>query len=197
MKQFPFFFFLLILVSSCATLKHPARIKYASTKLSIDTIPVQRILIVGSGASPTRLFMDKLSASLTRQFNVKKTVCEYFYFGAATELLTAKLGAHLADHPYDVVLVFSEQLKSAVHNYSQDYTYSPMGGNLYGASVGIREKVLRYDQQFLVKTFIPGDLNNSIWESAMRVSFDFLESDQYEKISKLIIASFVENNMIK
>lgn len=160
------------------------KFSFEERKIDSTTKQLDSILILGVGSTASRIFLDKLSATLIYDLKHKKNVtAQYSYLGKTNELIKEELKKD-DTKKYSGILLFIP----ADTSYFTTTTIS-------GQYVSLTR--MDYSQDFTIQLYLAEDVVKPAWTSYISVNCDLRKSYIQSKISKKILEILKENKHIK
>ncbi len=158
---------------------------------------VDKILIIGIGATNTRIFLDKLTDKMVKQFKKNKVDVDYLYLGrgvpearvAFKKLPVNNYPAILLFLPKDSAFFFLDE----VVEYYPGPSFGVGGGNVQR---GVRPALI-YEQAFDIQLFTGEETRQLVWAAEMEIAGELTRRTIYPRISEEIIRQFKRYGYIK
>lgn len=138
-------------------------------------------MVVGTGSSATRIFIDKLANELNIKFKKSKIKLEYQYLGK-TYTDAAKKLSNFTDSSFDSYLIFSPKDTSSFNGYVAQGYFST-------------SDVIWYHQNFEVSFYVVNK-REPVWKTLLDVNTDINEIKVYSMIVNYIYKAFKANGYI-
>lgn len=174
------------LLAGCAPQKY---IDYKEFKNKLSKNNFSKILMVGTGTSGTRFFLENLSDELNRKLKEKEIETEYHHLGNNQTKATDLYNEIISKNKFDAVLHFSQldETKNPIVLTSSLGGIPLSNGSSVIYSYTIRE--IRFHQLFLMQYFDFSNMATSLIDVNLNVNMDFINPKDYKKLSNHIITS--------
>lgn len=149
----------------------------------------KRILIVATGSSGARLFLDRLTNVLNSKFASENVTTSYDYLGYVPDEkieIDKRFKDIIQNKSFDAVLYFGQS----------DKPINPVQINDF-INRNSHYRIVRYQQTFSIQLFEFLHLQNAIWETELRLNFDFTQSPVYLSIADKIIGNLKLNKIVR
>lgn len=180
---------------------HPCLFSQRIKKTSFEEITADpsnqkfdSILIIGTGSTATRIFLDDLVTELTEKFDTRNVVTTYRYLGNKREMLNEFLDT-FRNMDYKVIMIFQPGERASMYTKSSKGVYYLPLGDMNFVSPGRKEK-LNYEEEFLIVLYENNQGKRDFWKASLKVHSDPGKSRLAKKISNWIFSSFKKNKYL-
>ena len=188
------FFQLLLICILSISLQNCLRTYYGSSSLSetnknASVKPIKKVLIVGVGSMPSRVFLSNLSKELSSSLAQNNIQSNYNYIGQIPRLSHVDINK-IKNENYDSYLILTP-VDTSFTNLKKDVGFYVVPlGNGYRASGDLVGN--QYKEKFYVDLYTnTNDSAQKIWQGILTVDFDFGLLEKYKKIAREIVDKMV------
>jgi hypothetical protein len=161
---------------------------YQETRNNFQAPKVQKILLVSTGTSGTNFFFEMLSEELNNKLKFKGIQTVYYHLGNNKDLADKSYREIIQNADYDVVLQFAQmdETRNPIFASTGSGTVPLANGS---ANYSYNTRSVRFQQMFMVKYFDFQNLSNSAIDANLTICLDFLNPNEYNKLTGIIINS--------
>jgi hypothetical protein len=172
------------------------RITLTETKTNTQQIHIRNLLIVGSGATTTRAFLELLSSNLISSLKDKNVDAEYYFQPADATQATNASKQLLADS-FDAILEFkpmdssqysqtvSRRKNDIIRLFPQRQTYPTYSRSVY------------FKENFDIQLYTPKNRTTLIWAATLDLYCDLSKMTQINRITDKLLSSLKANKVIR
>ena len=156
----------------------------------IDTVnkEFKSILILGSGSTATRIFLDNLSEVLIKKLKSEKIKSVYYYLNKASDTLSETFIA-ISKNDYDAILIFNPEdtaIFKSISKVNKNHISLPTIIGNYTAISPTTSITTSYHQSFNLNLYSHDDKSKALWEANLVVDFSMSGLSNYQNISNKI-----------
>jgi hypothetical protein len=180
----------IVLLSGCIIIPtYNTSISLKSSDQNEQGIPINNVLLIGTGTMASQIFLDNLSTELIRSFKAKSITADYSYKGKVPDLLTLKIDSLVTDQ-YDTYIVFKSINNSLLD--MDKVKYAAVGPGTYGTGYGNQ-----YAEKFTIMLYTKKEKPELLWQGHLDVDFDLANDTRYKKIARLLMNELAKNHFVK
>lgn len=165
-------------------------------ELSADNsnIRFDSILIIGTGSTATRIFLNDLVTRLTAKLNTKNVVATYLYLGKKNETLS-EFPDTFKNAGYRVIMVFQPKEPASLYTKNRrSINLLQLGDKNFVSPV--RQVKLNYEGEFIIVLYENNQKRRAFWKALLKVHNDPGKRPPAKKISNWIFLRFTKNNYL-
>jgi hypothetical protein len=183
----------LLLASSLACCTVPKKyLEYTESGNQVESEKFSKILIVGTGQSGSKLFLESLSEQLNNRLNSKNIQISHFHLGSNLTEANRQFRHLIQINEYDAVLQFAQVDSSKNPIFVTTGTgAAPAGPGVFAIEYSYVD--IRYEQRFLVKFFDFKDLSKSLVDINIGVRLDFINPGDYSGLVDRLVNTLKMN----
>lgn len=152
------------------------------------------ILIIGTGSTATRIFLDDLVIQLTEKLDTKNVVTMYMYLGKKNEMLNEFLDT-FKNAEYKVIMVFQPKEQTSLYTKNRrGINFVQLGDRSFVSPA--RQNKLNYEGEFRIVLYENNQKKRDFWKASLKVHNNPGKSRSAKKISNWILSSFTKNNYL-
>jgi hypothetical protein len=186
--------FLVLSIPALGFSQYSRKVGFEELRIDSTAIWLDSVLILGTGSSATRIFLNELTGLLNDKFKSSKVVSIYREFGK-TDVETAAIIDSARKQGYDAILVFRPQGKSTM--FTDAHYESMLSTVILNGGVRQAHSHSIYEQDFKVVLFSNKDTKKAVWSAALSVETGRSVSGAARKTANLIISSFEKNRYLQ
>ncbi|HEX4957825.1 MAG TPA: hypothetical protein VFV46_06575 [Lacibacter sp.] len=179
---------MLIVVQSCVVIPtYVSNISLTTVEHDASLSKIDRVLLVGAGKIPTRVFLENLSGSMKSLLKENGITSDYLFMN--TMPVPFRLQDSAATSTYDAFLVFRTANDTYLDLHNKKYIAA--GPGIYGEGFGTQ-----YTETFTITLYRPEATLKTIWRGKLEVDFDIVNETKYHKITKLLYKELLRKKVI-
>ena len=189
MHQYAFAIILCFCINSCVVIPtYTSDISLSTIEQHSEPVKMERMLFVGAGKIPTRVFLENLSGRMKTVLKDKGITSDFLFMNNLPVPFQLQDTTASASG-YDTYLVF----KSANDTYLDLHNkkYIAAGPGVYGEGFGTQ-----YVETFTVTLYRKNGTMQTIWRGKLEVDFDIVNETKYQKISNLLYKELLKKKVI-
>ena len=177
----------IVLFSSCVVIPtYNERFSLRPTTLNYHRVPITNVLLVGTGASPSKIFLQNLSTEMIQSLKGRGIESEFSHAGQVHYPKALNLDS-IITQKYDGYLVF-EAANTPVLNMTKE-KFSVIGagtvGRVYGNQFSENYTVTMYSVQ-----------KHVLWQGNLAIDLDIAGTFKYKEISKRILSELSKGQVL-
>ena len=164
--------------------------------LQADTLHkrIDSILIVGSGLTMTRIYLDQLSDQLEKEFKEREVVATYHYLGKSAEEVQLRLPS--VDQGGYKAILFLIPLDTATFSRTKSNTRvdaTSVGGPAFDVPFSRQT----FEQEFEFQLCQPGTASNPFWKATLVIACSPGNTHLANKLAKKVLGEFARSGYLK
>ena len=188
------YFIVLLLCWSNSFSQRNALVVFEETQIDSISNKIDSILLIGTGTTTTRIFLDELSQYIMKDLNDNSIVANYFYVGKTAA--ETKLGFDTISKKGYKAILFFLPIGESFFDVQGDLNQTRSNTAIGPITTTIATSRIAYQQDFNFLLCIPDGTMKKVWTASLQVSGDLSKSKAAKKVATKLLSNFKKNRYI-
>lgn len=170
------------------------RITLQTTNLPNGKVQFDKVLVVGTGLTPSRVFLDNLYPEINRSLQQKGISSEFEYIGKIDNSKPLKLAR--IKPGFDAYLVFRASDSAALNTRITTYAIPTPMSVIPAVGLSASTYAHRFTEKYTVAVFTNKSNIDPAWQGVLDINLDLAQNHKYKTISTLLCKELERNGII-